>query len=71
MSDRLIERGFATKAIFNDTTQIFTVNWTRKGLVLHATMKELFKDFGGSGAELNGADAIAMLLVILKTSANP
>jgi hypothetical protein len=70
MSDNLVERGFATKAVFNDTTQVFTVNWTRKGTTLHSLVKDLFGNFTGPGTELNGADLIATLLLILKTGDN-
>ena len=67
MSDNLVERGFATKAVFNDTTQVFTVNWTKKGSILHCLVKDLFGNFTGPGRQLNGADLISTLLLILKT----
>ena len=70
MSDNLVERGFATKAVFNDSTQVFTVQWTKKGTTLHSLVGDLFRNFTGPGQELNGADLIAMLLLILKTGDN-
>jgi hypothetical protein len=70
MSDNLVERGFATKAVFNDTTQVFTVNWTKKGTVLHSLTQDLFGNFTVPGKQLNGADLIATLLLILKTEGN-
>lgn len=70
MSDNFVERGFATQAVFNDTTQVFTVNWTKKGTTLQSLVKDLFGSFTGPGKELNAADLIATLLLILKTEGN-
>ncbi len=66
MSDQLVERGFATQAMFNDNSRMFKVTWTKRGAALQTMLKSLFKE-SSPGQDVDGADIVAMICLILKT----
>jgi len=67
MADVLVERGFATRVLFDDNLESVQVTWTVKGAFLQNLLKDLFREAVPSDQTICQPDAVAALSLILKT----
>ena len=67
MADKLVERGFASRVLFDRNVDRVQFVWTDRGEFLQSSLKDLFREFVASDKEIDQADAMAMLCLLLKT----
>ena len=67
MADKLVERGFASRVLFDHNVERVRFIWTPQGEILQSSLKILFREFVAPDKEIDQADATAALCLLLKT----
>ncbi len=70
MADKLVERRFASRVLFDHNVEKVQFVWTERGKHLQASLKDLFREYVAPDKEINQADAMATLCLLLKTHAD-